>query len=115
TPAEELAAVHEMAHAISARQSACVRACFADLERHGVRMRTWNQLSGFQQIVLRERFRTDIQPLLTPFAMTLSPGHPLPRLGHLSLSMALVLRPRAGGPPKFAELDLPNDVPRFYE
>jgi polyphosphate kinase len=45
--------------------------------------------------------------------MTLSPGHPLPRLGHLTLSMAVILRQRAGGPPRFAELELPSSLPRF--
>ena len=74
----------------------------------------WNDLAPDHQEGLRDRFRDEIQPLLTPFAMTLSPGHPLPRLGHLSLSMALILRQRSGGPPRFAELELPANLPRFF-
>ena len=115
TPSEELAAVREMVASIAARQSACTRECFVALERTGVRVVSWDELTMVERTQLRDRFRAEIQPLLTPFAMTLSPGHPLPRLGHLSLSMALVIRPRAGGPPKFAELDIPRDVPRFFE
>ena len=38
------------------------------------------ELDAKQQASLRDRFRDEIQPMLTPFAMTLSPGHPLPRL-----------------------------------
>lgn len=113
-PLEELEAIREMVASIAARQSACVRACLDALEQSGVRVRTLDQLSMEQQTLLHDRFRNEIQPLLTPFAMTLSPGHPLPRLNHLSLALALVLRPRAGGPPKFAELELPADLPRFY-
>ena len=47
----------------------------------GVRVVSWAELDAEQQAALRDRFRDEIQPLLTPFAMTLSPGHPLPRLG----------------------------------
>ena len=42
--------------------------------------------------------------------MTLSPGHPLPRLAHLSLAIATILRNGADGPPRFAEVDLPRDA-----
>jgi polyphosphate kinase len=115
TPQDEVEAIHEMVESISARQSIILRDCLHALAERGMRLRRWEELSVPRREKLREKFRTDIQPLLTPFAMTLSPGHPLPRLSHLSLAMALVLRPRAGGPPKFAELDLPIDAPRFYE
>jgi polyphosphate kinase len=115
TPAEELAAIHDLVAAIGKRESLLARAAFAELAQAGMRVSTWAELTDEQRAALRERFRLELQPLLTPFAMTLSPGHPLPRLSHLSLSMALILRHRAGGPPKFAELDLPTDAPRFFE
>jgi polyphosphate kinase len=114
TPAEQLAAIRDLVGALSARQSRAWRAVREALAETGVRICRWSDLSAAEQEELRDRFRADVHPLLTPFAMTLSPGHPLPRLGHLSLSLALVLRPRAGGSPKFAELDLPRDAPRFF-
>jgi polyphosphate kinase len=114
TPADEVTAIREMVESITARQSNILHAVLAELAARGTRLRRWEELPPARQVKLRDKFRTDIQPLLTPFAMTLSPGHPLPRLSHLSLAMALVLRPRAGGSPKFAELDLPADLPRFY-
>src|SRR6185436_1445688 len=52
-------------------------------------------------------------PALTPLAMTLSPGHPFPRLRHLSLSLAVVLLDRPGTAPHFAQVELPDDAPRF--
>jgi polyphosphate kinase len=115
TPAEQLAAITESVAAIGLRQSKCLRECYDALGTSGIRVCSWSELSDTQRETLRGRFRTEIQPLLTPFAMTLSPGHPLPRLSHLSLSLAIVLRNRGGGPPRCAELELPASVPRFFD
>jgi polyphosphate kinase len=113
TPDEELAAVGEAVAAIMAHQASSFAECRSALAARGVHVRTWAKLTAAQRETLRERFRDDILPLLTPMAMTLSPGHPLPRLGHLTLSIALILRSRSGGPPRFAELELPPSLPRF--
>ncbi len=114
TPSEQIAAVHDSVREIGGRQAACFRECLAELADRGIHLRRWSELSPDQQAELSARFRDDIQPLLTPFAMTLSPGHPLPKLSHLSLAIATVVRNRAGGPPRFAELELPRGVPRFF-
>ena len=113
SPDAEVAAVSETVASIGVRQAECFEQCRRALESFGVRVATWQELPDADRAVLADRFRDDIQPLLTPFAMTLSPGHPLPRLGHLTLSMAVILRQRAGGPPRFAELELPSSLPRF--
>ena len=114
TPEEELAAVGEAVAAIMAHQAGSFTACRNALGARGIHLRQWSKLSAAQRDSLRDRFRDDILPLLTPMAMTLSPGHPLPRLGHLTLSLALILRSRSGGPPRFAELELPPSLPRFF-
>jgi polyphosphate kinase len=114
TPSEQIAAIGDSVHEIGARQATCLRECLAELAKLGVHVRRWNELNREQQAELTARFRDEIQPLLTPFAMTLSPGHPLPRLAHLSLAIATIVRNRAGGPPRFAELELPRGVPRFF-
>ncbi|HEY6827487.1 MAG TPA: polyphosphate kinase 1, partial [Gemmatimonadaceae bacterium] len=111
---EELAAVNASVAEINAHQAATFERCRTALAAINVRIVRWEDLAAEHQAGLRDRFRDEIQPLLTPFAMTLSPGHPLPRLVHLSLSMALILRQRSGGPPRFAELELPASLPRFY-
>jgi polyphosphate kinase len=115
TPAEQLAAITDSVAEIGLRESRCLGECYDVLAVSGIRICSWSELSDTQRETLRGRFRTEIQPLLTPFAMTLSPGHPLPRLSHLSLSLAIVLRNRAGGPPRFAELELPATVQRFFD
>jgi polyphosphate kinase len=114
TPSDQIAAVRDSVREIGVRQAACLRRCLAELSERGIQLRRWNDLSSDQQAKLTAYFRDEIQPLLTPFAMTLSPGHPLPKLAHLSLAVATVVRNRAGGPPRFAELELPRGVPRFF-
>jgi polyphosphate kinase len=114
TPSEQIAAIHDAVHEIGVRQATCLRDCLTALASRGICVRKWSELSPDQQESLTARFRDEIQPLLTPFAMTLSPGHPLPRLAHLSLAIATIVRNRAGGPPRFAELELPRGVPRFF-
>jgi polyphosphate kinase len=57
--------------------------------------------------------RDELLPALTPMAMTLSAGHPFPRLRHLSLSLAVVLLDRPGTAPHFAQVELPDSAPRF--
>src|SRR4029078_6219244 len=98
----------------NAHQAETFDRCRDALAAIDVRIVRGDALAQEHQSGLRDRVRDEIQPLLTPFAMTLSPGHPLPRLGHLSLSMALILRQRSGGPPRFAELELPESLPRFF-
>src|SRR5512133_810568 len=114
TVEEQLAAVIASVDEITARQAACAAACFTELASRGTNVRPWSALDAAQQAALRARFRDEIQPILTPFAMTLSPGHPLPRLMHLSLSIATILRNGRDGPPRFAEVDLPATLPRFF-
>ena len=113
TALEQLEAIGERVAALVARQSRCYRACAAELAAHGTRICTWEELDAGERARLREHFREELLPALTPFAMTLSPGHPLPHLRHLTLSMALVLSGRDGRASHFAELELPRGVPRF--
>jgi polyphosphate kinase len=114
TADEQLTAVIASVGEITARQAICAAACLVELGRRGTHVLAWNELDAAQRSALRTRFRDEIQPILTPFAMTLSPGHPLPRLMHLSLAIATILRNGPDGPPRFAEVDLPATLPRFF-
>jgi polyphosphate kinase len=113
TPAERLAAIGARVAALTARGAACVEACVAALAAHGTRLRRWDELDAGAHAALRAYFRDSVLPELTPMAMTLSPGHPLPHFPHLSLSLAVVLRGPGAHPPRFASLELPAAVPRF--
>jgi polyphosphate kinase len=96
-------------------QSRCAAECLRAAEALGVRILRWSDLTAEQQASLRARCRDEIYPELTPLAMTLSPGHPLPHLPHLGLSLAVVFRRGAGSEAHLAELELPRDTERLLQ
>lgn len=113
TAMSRLARVEEEVGRILAAQAACARAVLRTAESHGVTMLRWGELDDAQRDALSDRCREEIHPGLTPLAMTLSPGHPLPHLPHLGLSLAVVFRRTPAGAPHFAEIELPDDGPRL--
>ena len=95
THPEQLERIVELVQEIIGRQERCWLACRRDLEKLGVRLVEWGDLNDAQRRQLRAECIDEIQPSLTPMAMTLSPGHPLPHLPHLTLALAVVIRPEA--------------------
>ena len=87
--------------------------CLAAASAVGARIVAWSDLTDVEREVLIDRCRDEIYPSLTPLAMTLSPGHPLPHLPHLALSLAVVFRRAPGDTPHLAEVELPDDVSRL--
>jgi polyphosphate kinase len=112
TAAQQLDLVALHARSLIARQYRCYAACVAEAAGHGLHIAAWSSLNAAQRIELRDVVREMI-PSLTPLAMTLSPGHPFPRLRHLCLSLAVVFVDRPGSTPHFAQVELPDDFPRF--
>ena len=62
---------------------------------------------------LRERFLTEIYPVLTPLAV--DPGHPFPYISSLTLSVAVALRDPETGERRFARVKVPAVLPRLLE
>ncbi|HEX2723956.1 MAG TPA: polyphosphate kinase 1 [Gemmatimonadaceae bacterium] len=113
TRGEQLQLIGEHVAALTRRQSVCADECLHELEPHGIRILSWQDLDEAQRIALRAECREQIHPSLTPMAMTLSPGHPLPHLPHLTLALAVVRRDPVTRRLHLAELELPTDSPRF--
>jgi polyphosphate kinase len=112
TRREQLELIAEQVSQITSRQTRCYADCLKKLAEYGVRLVRWEELESSQRSKLRVECREQIHPALTPMAMTLSPGHPLPHLPHLSLAVAVVQRDE-NGRLHLAELELPTDIPRF--
>ena len=102
----------ELASIVDA-QSRCAAECLRAAAALGTRVLGWNDLSKDERESLRARCRDEIYPALSPLAMTLSPGHPLPHLPHLGLSLAVVFRRSTTSESHLAELELPGDVARL--
>jgi len=113
TPGDRLDRVEREIASIVEAQARCAVDCVKAAESLGVRILRWGELTAEQQETLRSRCRDEIYPELTPLAMTLSPGHPLPHLPHLGLSLAVVFRRGAGSEAHLAELELPRDTQRL--
>ncbi|MEO5589970.1 MAG: polyphosphate kinase 1 [Gemmatimonadaceae bacterium] len=115
TRGQQLRLIRERVEEITQRQSICLTQCLRELASHGVRVLSWIELDESEKLALREECREQIHPSLTPMAMTLSPGHPLPHLPHLTLALAVVLRSAESRRLHLAELELPSDSPRLME
>jgi len=113
TRREQLDLILERVSEIIDRQARCLVECERELAKVGVRILDWKELSVAQRSLLRQRCRDEIHPALTPMAMTLSPGHPLPHLPHLTLGLAAVIRGNDQGRLHLAELEIPFDATRF--
>jgi polyphosphate kinase len=113
TPGDRLDRVEREIRSIVEAQSRCAAECLRAAEALGTRILRWSDLTPGQQADLRARCRDEIYPELTPMAMTLSPGHPLPHLPHLGLSLAVVFRRGPGSEAHLAELELPRDTQRL--
>src|SRR3712207_357710 len=71
----------------------------------------WGELADDETKRLREYFRDQVFPVLTPLAV--DPAHPFPYISGLSLNLAVQVRDPDTGAPRFARLKVPNNVPRF--
>jgi polyphosphate kinase len=114
TPSEQLDAIAIRLRPLLARQyrtfTALVR---GPLARAGIALREWSDLDPEEQSTLERRYLDEIAPLLTPKALTRSPGHPFPNIADRRLSLAVMLRDQAQEPVHFAALELPATLPRF--
>ncbi|MBE0571749.1 MAG: polyphosphate kinase 1 [Ignavibacteriaceae bacterium] len=63
-----------------------------------------------EQIKLREYFKKEIYPILTPLAF--DPGRPFPYISNLSLNLAVLIR-NPKGDTHFARVKVPNTLPRL--
>lgn len=111
----QLMQIVESVQVIVAREGAAYADCAGSLASAGVRICRWTDLDAGQKESLRSACEEDLKPELTPLAMTLSPGHPLPHLAHMSLSLAVVFRTNDDDRPHLAQLELPCSQGRFLK
>ena len=108
-----LLAVETAITALLEAQERCAAACLADAAARGVHLLTWNALTNAEREALSACYREELHPDLSPLAITLSPGVPLPHLPHLGLFVAIVHRAPRESRSHVSEHELPRDVPRL--
>ncbi|NDJ85080.1 MAG: polyphosphate kinase 1 [Chloroflexi bacterium] len=114
SPGEQLDAIREKLLPLQTLQ----RQCWSEdikpaLAEYGVHiLRSYEELQASEQDAVRQYFRAEIFPVLTPLAV--DPGRPFPHISNLSLNLAINLRDHEGEA-RFARLKVPSGVhiPRF--
>lgn len=90
-PAEQLAAISQVAHQMVAEQARIwQRELLPLLAANGLHVLERTQLSAEQKAAAKSHFQSSVFPALTPLAV--DPGHPFPHLRNKSLNLVLALR-----------------------
>jgi len=114
TPRELLIALNVRLRTLMARHYRC----FSGLRRQelrdrGIRVLTWDELGPEEQAFVAPYFDEHVFPVLTPKAMTTAPGHPMPHIEDLRVSLAIVVRDGRTGRDHFSILNVSDALPRF--
>jgi polyphosphate kinase len=83
------------------------------LKAKGVVIRTPAELTGEDLKYVRDLFRREVFPVLTPLAT--DPAHPFPHLLNKSLNIAVTLRRPGDAEPLYAVVQVPAVLPRFVQ
>jgi polyphosphate kinase len=112
-PAEQLSRIGQTVRQMVGLQYSCLREqVLPVLEAEGIRIvQTPEALTELERKHLREVFRREIFPVLTPLAI--DPGHPFPHLLNKSLNLAVELHRPTVDKKAFAVVQVPAVLPRF--
>jgi polyphosphate kinase len=109
---EQLAMITERSAELVARHAQCFDETVGpELAAAGVEIVHWADLDAGERDRMRDYFRSQVFPVLTPLAV--DPAHPFPYISGLALNLAVVARDPDGGPEFFARVKVPNNVPRL--
>ena len=111
TPAQQLAAIDDIAGRLLGDQQRCWVALRHELTTEGVEVVEPDQLDQADRAWLETHFLEQVFPILTPLAI--DPAHPFPFMPNLGLAMVLDLRRIRDGMLMTALVPLPSQVARF--
>lgn len=113
TPSEQLAAIRGTLVRQLARQAACWRQeILPQLQEAGIHVCAYSDLQPGQCRWVRQMFRREVFPQLTPLAF--DPTHPFPHMANLSLNLAVVVQTTDHGE-RFARVKIPDTLPRLVQ
>lgn len=112
SPQEVLAKISEEAHSLQlAHAKLFLEVIEPELEKHGINLVRWGELTDSEKLSLQDYFQDQIFPVLTPLAV--DPAHPFPYISGLSLNLAVVLQNLETKKEHFARVKVPPLLPRF--
>ena len=131
TPQQQIAECHAWLRTFETHRLGVEHDLHEALARHHIRLLRWNDLVPAQRIAVREEYRRNIFPLVTPLAF--DPAHPFPFVSNLSLNLlvtgavkgksqdraeqmlARVKVPVGQGIPRFLRVDSDNQFVRLED
>jgi len=112
SPTRLVEALTERAHALMDRHASVFQdQVLPALAEEGIHLARLENLGDAEQERLRQLFRKDIFPVLTPLAV--DPAHPFPYISGLSLNLGVEIRDPDTGKDHFARVKVPETLPRF--
>jgi len=111
TPAQQLAAIREVASELVRQQARAWSALGRELREVGIWVLEPGELTAEDRAWLETRFLEHVFPVLTPLAI--DPAHPFPFVQNLGFVTVLQLRREADGNLMTALVPLPNQLERF--
>ena len=111
TPKELLREIHGRAKELTKRVHFLLeKDLIPELNKHGIRRISWDSLSESEKLDLKNRFKNEILPILTPLAV--DPSHPFPHISGLSLNLGIFVKQEAAEP-RFVRVKVPSNLPRL--
>ncbi|MBK1720486.1 polyphosphate kinase 1 [Thiocystis violacea] len=105
TPLQQLKECQDAVRAFQAEQRRIHDDLMRELDAFDIRIRLYKDLTADEQERLREQFRANIFPMLTPLAM--DPAHPFPFISNLTLNLLVTLRFPGGNEVYMARVKVP--------
>lgn len=90
TPAQQVGECHRVIRQLQKEQKRVLDRLLHLLADAGIHLVKYHSLTRWQQARLREQFRRNIFPMLTPLAM--DPSHPFPFISNLTLNLLVTRR-----------------------
>jgi polyphosphate kinase len=110
-PREQLELITTRTRELAAVQGELFKELLAELDKEGITIAHWADLTGPEQESSHDLFRERVYPILTPLAV--DPAHPFPYISGLSLNLAVVVRDPSNAREHFARVKVPPLLPRF--
>ncbi len=111
TPAEQLATIRrDLLPDLAAQYKCWHNDLIPKLKKEGIKILRYEDLKRKQCKLMRNYFKREIFPALTPLAF--DPRHPFPHISNLSINLAVIINDPLHGQ-RFARLKVPSTFPRL--
>ena len=110
SPAQQLEAIRSVYEQLQVDSHQCLRDLIVELDREGICLRDYDQLSDEQKEAASRYFEQSLFPVLTPLAV--DPGRPFPHISNLSLNLSVLIRD-GEDEERFARVKVPSTLPQL--